>query len=530
MKISLYARVSTDEQKEGKTIESQINDLRKYAKEQNYNIVSEHFDDGWTGSILERPELDKVRDEAKNGVFDTLLIHHPDRLSRVQLHQLLLLDEFERQNIKVLFYKLPEFADQSEESRIVNKSVWSMVSELERLRIRERTRRGKRNKAEKGIIVGHKPPFGYKYIKADKGNRNGGHYEINDNEAIIVQKIFELAKKGLSLRNIIRELYLLKFSRRIKPKDRDKKIWSWTTSSIHKILHNETYTGITYYNKFESIEAKNPTSNKKYKRISKTSRKLRDRSDWIPIQLPNELILVSKTDYDLVQTQLKKNKTFSLRNTKHKYLLRGLLKCGKCGYKYYADTSHGYPIYRDSNKFNKFPLEKTCISKQVSANSIDTLVWETITNAVLNPEIILKEAQVYDAKNKLDLSGNYINTKLEGIKNQEQRLISGYQEGVIELPQLKVEIQRLRLLKNRLEAENKPIQKTSVSLISRSVNILCKQLKKVLQRLSFEDKQKVLRLILDNVTIINNKIVVTGILPIISKNEANPSIMFPTSL
>jgi site-specific DNA recombinase len=530
MKISIYARVSTEEQKEGKTIESQVKDLRGYAKDKSYEIVSEHFDDGWTGSILERPELDKLRDEAKNGKFEAVLIHHPDRLSRVQLHQLLLLDEFERENIKAFFYKLPEFSEQSEEGRVVNKSVWSMVSELERLRIRERTRRGKRNKAEKGIVVGHKAPYGYRYIKATVGSREGGRYVINPSEAKAVKIIFSLAKQGSSMRDIVRKLAELKLPRRYAPKDLKRPIWGWTLSTIHKILTNETYTGITYYNKYESVEAKNPTSTEKYKRISKTSRKLRARDKWIPISLPLELQLVSKGDFEFVRSQLIRNKSYSIRNTKYQYLLRGLLRCGNCGYKYHADCSHDKAIYRDSNKSSKFPMPRTCEAGQVGANIIEPLVWNAVTEAILKPELILKEAEIYDRENKYSSNGDQVKSSLDKLKTQEQRLLEGYREGAIELSQLKIQMSQIKLQRSGLESDRVEAKRPAISLLSRGVKKLCKQLKKVVITMTFEDKQKFLRLILDEVVIQNNKITIKGILPIPTKIEPNLSFASPTSL
>lgn len=528
MNISLYARVSTEEQKEGRTIESQIKELRDYAKSKSYEIVSEHFDDGWTGSILERPELDKLRDEAKNGIFEAVLIHHPDRLSRVQLHQLVLLDEFEKENIKTIFYKLPEFSEQSEEGRVVNKSVWSMVSELERLRIRERTRRGRRNKAEKGVIVGHKAPYGYKYVKPEEGSREG-KYVINPSEAKIVKLIFALVKQGNSTRGVVKKLADLKISRRYPPKDRNKPIWNWATSTINKIIKNETYTGVTYFNKYESVEAKNPINLNRYKKVSKTSRRLRGKNEWIPISLSADLKLISKDDFDFVQTQLTKNISFSLRNTKHRYLLRGLLKCKECGCKYYADCSHGEAIYRDSNKYIKFPISKTCNSGQIGANIIDPLVWKAVTEAIQNPQLILKEAEIFSSTHKeMDIE-NKFQVATERLKNQEQRLLEGYREGIIDLKQLKSQMNQIKQEKLALDTENTSEIKLPVNLLAKSVKNICKELKKVINSLSFIEKQKLLRLLIDEVLFSRKEIIIKGLLPIPNKLASNGLIASTTS-
>ncbi len=97
MKVALYARVSTQGQEKRGTIASQIEALRTYAKENHYEVDEDYVycDNGYSGSLLARPALDRLRDAAQAGVVDAVLVHSPDRLARKYAYLVLILEEFE---------------------------------------------------------------------------------------------------------------------------------------------------------------------------------------------------------------------------------------------------------------------------------------------------------------------------------------------------------------------------------------------------------------------------------------------------
>jgi len=73
MRCAIYCRVSTEEQKDGRTIDSQIRELEDFAQANSHVVTARYIDDGWSGSILNRPELDRLRDKADKGLFDAVL-------------------------------------------------------------------------------------------------------------------------------------------------------------------------------------------------------------------------------------------------------------------------------------------------------------------------------------------------------------------------------------------------------------------------------------------------------------------------
>jgi len=109
MLAAIYARVSSDRQKEDHTIGSQLVELMKHAQHEGYTVSDEWTfqDEGYSGATLDRPGLERLRDLAAEGQIETLLIYSPDRLSRKYAYQVLLTEEFARQGVVVIFIKSP---------------------------------------------------------------------------------------------------------------------------------------------------------------------------------------------------------------------------------------------------------------------------------------------------------------------------------------------------------------------------------------------------------------------------------------
>jgi site-specific DNA recombinase len=111
MRVALYARVSTDVQEARGSIGSQLEALRLGAVADGHEIAGEYLDDGYSGARLDRPALDRLRDEAEAGLFEAVLCLTPDRLARVYAYQVLVLDELQRHGVRVLFADAPELDD-----------------------------------------------------------------------------------------------------------------------------------------------------------------------------------------------------------------------------------------------------------------------------------------------------------------------------------------------------------------------------------------------------------------------------------
>src|SRR5437660_2450963 len=144
---AIYARVSSDRQKESHTIGSQTSALVEYAQTHGYAVPSEWVlqDEGYSGASLVRPGLEALRDLAAQGQIVAVLIYSPDRLSRKYAYQVLLGEELSRCGVDVIYLKSPS-GDSPEDQLVVQ--FQGMMAEHERAQIAERHRRGKRHRAQ----------------------------------------------------------------------------------------------------------------------------------------------------------------------------------------------------------------------------------------------------------------------------------------------------------------------------------------------------------------------------------------------
>ena len=162
---AIYARVSSEQQREENTIASQTELLIEFAKEARFEVPKEWVfeDEGFSGATLERPGLERVRDLAAEGQIEVVLAYSPDRLSRKYAYQILLIEELARQGVETLFVKAPQ-GDSAEDQLLVQ--FQGMIAEYERAQILERSRRGKRHRAQSGeVSVMSGAPYGYRYIR-----------------------------------------------------------------------------------------------------------------------------------------------------------------------------------------------------------------------------------------------------------------------------------------------------------------------------------------------------------------------------
>ena len=205
MPAAIYARVSSDRQKESQTIASQTVALTEYAKAHGYLVPAEWVfeDDGYSGASLTRPGLEAVRDLAAQGQIEALLIHSPDRLSRKYAYQVLLVEELARCGVSIVFLKSPS-GDTPEDELLLQ--FQGMIAEYERAQIAERSRRGKRHKAQQGVVnVLSGAPYGYRYVKKSEGR--DAYYEVIESEAEVVRMMFDAyTVQGLSINAIARQL------------------------------------------------------------------------------------------------------------------------------------------------------------------------------------------------------------------------------------------------------------------------------------------------------------------------------------
>src|SRR5438477_2267842 len=327
---AIYARVSSDRQKENHTIASQTAALIEYAQTHEYSVPLEWIfqDEGYSGAVLVRPGLEALRDLAAEGQITAALIHSPDRLSRKYAYQVLLAEEFSRCGVELIFMKPPAGATPEDQLLV---QFQGMIAEYERAQIAERCRRGKRHRAQQGSIsVLSQAPYGYRYVK--KSETAEAYYQVIEAEAQVVRWIFDAyTRQGLSLSAVAGQL-----NERHIP---TRKGAQWVASTICGMVHNPAYQGRACFNKTEGHPPQRVNRQVRQRGESFSRhpvRRWRPHQDWIEIPVP---ALVSPDTFALAQERLEKNQQLARRRTLHPTLLQGLLVCQHCGYALFLSTS-----------------------------------------------------------------------------------------------------------------------------------------------------------------------------------------------
>ena len=244
-RAAIYARVSSHRQQKQSTIRSQVAQLRSRVEQEGHQLLDEHIllDDGYSGSYLDRPALDRLRDLVRERAIDAVYIHSPDRLARRYVHQVILMEELERFGCKTIFLEHTPSKDPDSQLLV---QIQGVIAEYERAKIAERLRRGKLYHSRQGAVVSWKAPYGYSYVRYD-GER--GRWEINKNEAPLIRELFGWVRdEGISVRQATKRLTASPW----KPRGGRE---VWTTSSVRQILTNEAYYGVSYYNRRRWIES-----------------------------------------------------------------------------------------------------------------------------------------------------------------------------------------------------------------------------------------------------------------------------------
>ena len=156
--VAFYARVSTESQARDNTIASQVTALRERIAADGGLLEPDdgYVDEGYSGSVLVRPALERLRDAVAAGRIDRLYVLAPDRLARRYAHQALLMEEFRRAGVAVLFLNRP-IGGTAEDDLLLQ--VQGVIAEYERAKILERSRRGRRYAARAGLLSASPPPL-----------------------------------------------------------------------------------------------------------------------------------------------------------------------------------------------------------------------------------------------------------------------------------------------------------------------------------------------------------------------------------
>jgi site-specific DNA recombinase len=437
---AIYARVSTDKQKKEQTIDSQLDALRNAARDGGYELLEEYVfvDENYSGSRLDRPGLERLRDLASEGAFEAVLVSSPDRLARQYAYQFVVVEELQRAGCEVVF--LNHGLGESPEERMLLQ-IQGVFAEYERALIQERTRRGRLFAARQGRVNWGHVPYGYRIVH--KTQSAPQKLVVDETEAEVVRQMYRwLVEEELTSSAIAKRL-----GERGMPRRKGGDPSGWAQSTVSDMLRNAFYKGVGYYNRKKKADATRPWMQRGYKdrRAGNLSSKtLRPEEEWISVRVP---AIVDPQTWDLAQEQLEKNRQRAQRNNKkHDYLLRGLLVCGRCGRRMMGRWTNSGGRYVCKFRYLRSAPDG-CQGRTMMTEEIEPVVWEYVKGLLSDGELL--KARYEEGKGDPAMEApqerekERIERRLKALEREVGRLIDAYQEEVIELSELKERRERI---------------------------------------------------------------------------------------
>jgi site-specific DNA recombinase len=178
--------------------------------------------------------------------------------------------------------------------------------------------------------------------------------------------------------------------------------------------------------------------------------------------------------------------------------------------------------YRCTDRIKNGPIGRICQSKSIRADKLEKIVWNQVSNLIRNPELIKKHFELkLKEKNKIDkiskLNLVELQNNLERLSKEESRIISLYRQNIITIPQLKEQIESINISKNKVQQNILNITNQNnegdVNINISSFIKFTKLISKQLTILSFEEKQQLLKLLIDKIIVGKNRIKIIGLLP-----------------
>lgn len=497
--IGIYVRVSTDEQaKHGYSISDQIAKCRTKAESSE---VKEYVDDGESGEFLDRPALNRLRDDVKSGLITKVICYDPDRLSRKLINQLLITEEIEK-NAELIFVN-GEYSKTPE--GMLFYQMRGAIAEFEKAKITERLSNGRVRKAKQGKIVKDPRIYGYKF------NKETWQLEIKENEAMVVKLIFELFTKPNGRVKGINGIAHYLTEQNI-PTKTGKDVWH--RQVVRQLLMNETYTGIFYQNKWNT-EGNIKKKNKRLPPGEKIPVKERPREEWIGVPCP---AIIDETTFWYAQKLLNESRRRWAKRGTRKYLLSGLLRCGECGNTMTGRVTQNWGVkvreYTDY-KNTSGTKNKGC-GMSIKADEIEKEIWEQIRNFLNNPaEIAAASEDGIENRSYEDEEIERIGKEIDRIKKGRKRLLKLFADPEdLDLSEteiretLKEMKDRETELNKRLEELNNIKQQTENVLLSSQVYQEAAKyyLSKNSEELTFEDKQELIRMVVREIYVYKDRI------------------------
>ncbi len=380
---ALYARVSSDRQDVDLSVSAQLRALRDYAEKNNYLVVREYVDEAESGRVADRPQFQKMLDEASgaDAPFREILVWKFSRFTRKREHAVAFKSMLRRRGVRVV--SITEHADDTPTGKLMEAIIES-VDEFYSENLAQEVMRGLRESASRGFWVAPRAPYGYRRVQVQDGPRTRPKLELNPPADGMVRRIFEMALQDRSVLDISKTLNAEGI-----PSPAGKR---WNKTTIHQMLANETYTGTLLW----GVTAKDGLP---------------------PVRVDDAFpAIVSREEFRQVAALLRARAPAQVhpRRAGSPYLLSGLVKCHRCRRALTAAEAK-------SGKYTYYVCQSllkrgsgTCETPRLNAKRFEQLIIDQIREHVLTESNIRDLVRLVDEE--MDGVAREERAKLESIE------------------------------------------------------------------------------------------------------------------
>ena len=521
--VGIYIRLSQEDKdkKYESDSESVINQkelLRSYVKNNNFNLVKEYVDDGYSGTDFERPGFQKMLEDINNKKINCVIVKDLSRLGRDHVMTGYYIETFFPEN-NIRFISILESYDSFKNQASNDSSTFIIAcndyySKQNSVKIRNVLNEKRKN----GKFVGSLPCFGYMRDPEDKG-----HLIPNPETAPVVKNIFKWRADGIGPTEIANRLNKAKvqtpsgykktnYSSRLIDRD------NWNISTVKKILCNRIYTG-------DLVQHTQTKVNYKSKKKITLDEKL-----WIIVENTHEA-LVDKDTFNYVNTLRKRNtRNYEVKTNREKRLLEGKLFCKECQNRLtvlYRKKLDYWSV--NCNRYSRDPVRGRCYSHFYPYNYLEEQILEQINKSVsklikeldvneLNSEIV---KNIHKETTDIDKVIKELQIEKDKITNRLATLYNDRCDGIISADAYKVLASESE---NKLKQINESIDNEQVKKykIKNKVSILPNYTKKIKKLLDLnKPKKELIDTLIDKIVIDKDRNIT-----IIYKYDVAPEVTF----
>ena len=373
--VGIYIRLSREDDDKQVMSESIINQkslLLQYVKENNLRIYDIYIDDGYSGTNFDRPDFNRLLHDIELGIVNMVITKDMSRLGRDYIGTGNLIEKyFPEHNVRYIAVtdNIDTFLDNSNNDIAPFKAI---MNDMYAKDISKKIKSSLRAKQKEGKFVGGRTPFGY---NQDPSNKN--HLVINEEQALVVKRIFDMCLEGLSFFKIAKQLtnesiktpaqyYSFEWK-----SNYNLKYGEWHSKTIRDILTNQMYIGDMVQNRRSKV-------NYKVKKVVRNNPK-----EYIIVKNTHEPIIDKDTFYE-VQKRIPKN--VGRDEKKENHLLDGLLYCGDCGHRIsiQARRKKDNRCYTVCNYYRTYMKQKLCTTHSNNYDELENVIINSLTNMCLN--------------------------------------------------------------------------------------------------------------------------------------------------